>query len=168
MSLENGAVAAFLMTLNHEEREGFLDFAESSPSVVEIWLYANMMGYEGEFIAMVEWVQERYPKNDRRSVLIKEIDHLEHDIAVLRDSVKMDLIKPLEAAQKIAMLSKELRGHIMEVEKLSKAMDRKGLILSGADRVMRCLKDIFSGNEAMTEALNKAHAAVWYSITEER
>jgi len=168
MTTTPDAVAQFLALLGNEDREGFLGFAEATPSVIEIWMYANMLGYDGQFTEMVEWVNLRFRKTDRRKILVQEIEKLEHDIAVLRESVKMDQLKPADAAQKIAMLSKELRGHIIEVDKITKNTDRKGLILSGADRVMRSLKDIFRGNEVMEEALDKAHAAVWHSIAEER
>jgi len=61
-----------------------------------------------------------------------------------------------------------LRGHVVEVEKMSRGTDKRGLILSGADKVMRELRSIFKGNEDMTNALDLAYESVWAALIEEK
>ncbi len=69
--------------------------------------------------------------------MLAEIVKLESDIDFLRQQVHADLVKPDAAATRIAHLSKELRGHVVEVDKITKGTDRRGLILAGADKVMK-------------------------------
>lgn len=161
-------VQDFLAALDHDRRDSFLDFAEHTYSVYEIWLYAGILGYSGGFGALEAWVQQRFRKLDRRELILKEISNLEHDINFLREQVRMSLVEAKEAATRIAQLSKELRGHVVEVDKMTKATDRRGLILAGADRVIRELKTIFRGNDEMTAALGLACESVWAALEEDR
>ena len=50
---------------------------------------------------------------------------------------------------------------------MSKAIDRRGLVLAGADRAIRELKAIFRGNEEIMEALEPAFGSIWAVITDE-
>lgn len=165
---QRDVVQDFLAALDNDRREGFLEFAEHTYSAYEIWVYAGVLGYTGGFTALEKWVQQRFRKLDRRQLIIKEICHLQGDIDFLREQVKMDLIKASDAATRIAQLSKELRGHVVEVDKMTRATDRRGLILAGADRVIRELKTIFRGNDEMTEALGLACESVWAALEEDR
>ena len=88
----------------------------------EIWLYAGVLGYEGSFAALEKWVNQNYPKLNRREIMLAEIVKLEGDIDFLRQQVQADLIKADAAATRVAHLSKELRGHVVEVDKLTKGM----------------------------------------------
>ena len=142
-------------------------YAEHTYSVVEIWLYASVLGYEGTFSALEKWVAATFPKLNRKGILLAETVKLEGDIDVLRQQVQMDLVSPADAASKIAHLSKELRSHLVEIDKMSKAADRKGLIMAGADRVLRELKAIFKGNEDLMNALNLASESVWAMLADE-
>jgi hypothetical protein len=162
------AVQDFLAVLDDDRREGFLEFAEHTYSVYEIWLYAGILGYNGGFTALEKWVQQRFKKLDRKRLILEEICSLQNDINFLREQVKMDLVKASDAAARIAPLSKELRGHIVEAEKMTRATDRRGLILAGADRVIRELKTIFRGNDEMTAALGLACESVWAALEEDR
>lgn len=161
------AVGAFLSALDDEGREAFLSHAENTYSVYEIWLYAGVLGYEGTFVDLESWVQATYPKLNRQKILLGEIVKLEGDIAFLRQQVEMDLIKADVAGSRIAQLSKELRGHIAEIDKMSKALDRRGLILSGADHMIRALKAIFKGNNKVLEALDLACQSAWAELAED-
>ena len=142
-------------------------YAEHTYSVVEIWLYASVLGYEGTFSALEKWVAATFPKLNRKGILLAETVKLEGDIDVLRQQVQMDLVSPADAASKIAHLSKELRSHLVEIDKMSKAADRRGLIMAGADRVLRELKAIFKGNEDLMNALNLASESVWAMLADE-
>lgn len=136
--------------------------------MVEIWLYANVLGYEGSFIDLERWIGRNFKKLNRRELLLSEICKLEADVDFLREQVAMDLVKPDAAASRIAHLSKELRGHIIEIDRMTKSSDRRGLILAGADVVMRSLRQIFKGNDEVIAALDAAFESVWAQLESEK
>ena len=165
---KDDVVQSFLTALDHGYRESFLMYAENTYSVYEIWLYASVLGYEGGFNVLEDWIQTNYPKLNRRQLLLAEIVKLESDIDFLRQQVHADLVKPDAAATRIAHLSKELRGHVVEVDKITKGTDRRGLVLAGADKVMRELRSIFKENEDVTNALELAYESVWAMLIDEK
>jgi len=168
MAIADGPVAIFLAALDSDRRESFLNYVDHTYSVYEIWLYATVIGYEGTFTSLESWVHANYRKLNRRELLLGEICKLEADIDYLRQQVHADLIKPDAAASRIAHLSKELRGHIGEIERMNRATDRRGLILAGADAVMRSLRDTFKGNEEVMSALVPAFESVWAQLENEK
>tara|TARA_B100001996_G_scaffold350937_2_gene310635 strand:+ start:1434 stop:1943 length:510 start_codon:yes stop_codon:yes gene_type:complete len=165
---KDDVIQSFLTALDHGYRESFLMYAENTYSVYEIWLYASVLGYEGGFNVLEDWIQTNYPKLNRRQLLLAEIVKLESDIDFLRQQVHADLVKPDAAATRIAHLSKELRGHVVEVDKITKGTDRRGLVLAGADKVMRELRSIFKENEDVTNALELAYESVWAMLIDEK
>lgn len=167
-AIEEGPVQLFLAALDSDRRENFLNYVEHTYSVYEIWLYAGVLGYSDSFTALEKWVKANYRKLNRRELLLTEISNLEADIAFLREQVHLDLVKPADAATKIAHLSKELRGHLTEVERMTRSTDRRGLVLSGADAVMRQLRSIFRGNDEVTSALEAAFESVWAGMEGEK
>ena len=167
-AIEEGPVQLFLAALDSDQRENFLNYVEHTYSVYEIWLYAGVLGYKDSFTALEKWVRANYRKLNRRELLLTEIDNLKRDIAFLREQIQLDLVKPADAATKIAHLSKELRGHLTEVERMTRSTDRRGLVLSGADAVMRHLRSIFRGNEEVTPALEAAFDSVWAQLEREK
>ena len=158
----------FLAALDNNHREAFLAYAENTYSVYEIWLYAGVLGYEGSFPALDKWIKKTHPKLNRREIMLAEIVKLEGDIDFLRQQVQADLIKADAAATRIAHLSKELRGHVMDVDKLTKTLDRRGLIMSGADKVMRDLRMIFKSSDELLPALELAFESIWSDLSEEK
>lgn len=163
-NLGDGPVAAFLAALDDDRREGFLNYAENTYSIYEIWLYASVLGYDSSFTALEKWVNKHYRKLNKREILLAEACKLEADVDFLRQQVQADLVKPDAAASRIAHLSKELRGHLSEIDKMTRATDRKGLILAGADRALRELKIIFKDNDEIINALDLAGESVWQLI----
>ena len=161
-------IQRFLAALDNGRREGFLAYVESTYSIYEIWLYASVLGYDSSFTALEKWVNSCYPKLNRREIMLAEIIKLEGDIDFLRQQVQADLIKADAAATRIAHLSKELRGHVVEVDKLTKGLDRRGLIMAGADKVMRELRGVFKNSEDVLPALELAFESIWSGITEEK
>ncbi len=161
-------IQSFLTALDNDRREAFLAYVENTYSIYEIWLYARVIGYDLGFNLLEKWVTKNYPKLNRREILLAETVKLEADVDFLRQQVQADLVKPDAAATRIAHLSKELRGHIVETEKMTKSTDRRGLILAGADKVMRELRSIFKGNEDVINALDLAYESVWAALIEER
>lgn len=167
-TIQDDPVQNFLAALDSDRRESFINYVEHTYSVYEIWLYAGVLGYENSFTALEKWVKTHYPKLNRRQLLLNEICKLEEDISFLREQVKLDLVKSDAAATKIAHLSKELRGHLSEVERMTRATDRRGLILAGADSAMRALRGIFRGNDEVVPALEAAFDSVWAQLDNER
>lgn len=136
-------------------------------------MYACAMGYEGDFLELDTWLNARYPRLDRRKMLLAEAIKLESDIAALRDPIGSPEdgtvpIKATDASRNIASLSKELRGHLVEVDRMSRGIDRRGLLLTGADRLLRILQDMFSDNDEMTAALEQAYEGFWSQVSDER
>lgn len=160
-------IQSFLASLDEAHLECFMAYAENTFSVVEIWLYAGVLGYEGTFAALEKWLAATFPKLNRKAILLAETVKLEGDIDQLRQQVQMDVVSAADAASKIAHLSKELRSHLVELDKMTKAADRKGLVMAGADRVLRELKAIFKGNEDLMSALNLASESVWAMLADE-
>ena len=136
-------VDEWLDTLPASESEQFKEFAEYTPSVIEIWVYAGIMNYPGSFNDLVRWVKMKFKKLNRREILNSEIAALHSDIQDLRMAVTSGEIKGDNGAARLAALEKELRSHIEVSERLNKTTDKRGLILAGADRVMRELTNIF-------------------------
>ena len=160
-------IQRFLTALDEPHRELFMNYVENTYSPTEIWLYARVLGYEGAFAALEQWIAQRFPKLNRVQVLVGETNLLEKDIAYLRQMVKMDVVSAHDAANKIGTLSKEIRGHVSEIDKMTKSSDRRGLLMAGADRALREIKGIFKGNDEMTNALALAEVAVWDSLKDE-
>lgn len=166
--IQEDSIQTFLAALDSDRRESFLNYVEHTYSAYEIWLYAGVLGYDGSFTTLEKWVKAHYPKLNRRQLLLTEVSKLEGDIAFLREQVQLDLIKSDAAATKIAHLSKELRGHLSEIERMTRATDRRGLVLAGADAVMRSLRGIFRGNDEVIPVLEAAFESVWAQLENEK
>ena len=66
-------VDQWLDTLPAAESEEFREFAEVTPSVIEIWVYAGILKYPGTFNDLARWVKMKYKKLNRREILNSEI-----------------------------------------------------------------------------------------------
>jgi hypothetical protein len=55
-------VDQWLDTLPAAESEDFREFAEVTPSIIEIWVYAGILQYPGTFNDMSRWVKMKYKK----------------------------------------------------------------------------------------------------------
>jgi len=160
-------VDQWLDTLPAAESEEFTEFAEITPSVIEIWVYAGVIGYPGTFNDLVRWVKMKYKKLNRREILNSETAALHSDIQELRMAITTGEIKGSDGAARLASLEKELRSHIETSERLNRTADKRGLILAGADRVMRELTAIFKDDPQFSEAIDNAMNAVWAKIYSE-
>ena len=161
-------VSGFLSALDHGQRERFLLACEARESPLQVWLYACAMGYESDFTELESWLQKRYPQLNRRRMLEAEAVRLEADIAALRADAGTEAARPSDTARNVATLTKELRGHLAEIERMSKGLDRRGLILSGAYKMLRVLQDMFSEDEDMQVALGQGFEVLWTQLNEER
>ena len=145
----------------------FKEFADYTPSVIEIWVYAGIMNYPGTFNDLARWVKMKYKKLDSRGILNSEIAALHSDVQELRMAITSGEIKGSDGAARLASLEKELRSHIETSERLNKTVDKRGLTLAGADRVMRELTAIFKDDPQFAEPIENAMNAVWAKIYSE-
>ena len=160
-------VDQWLDTLPAAESEDFREFADMTPSIIEIWVYAGIVGYEGSFNDLSRWVKMKFKKLNRREILSSEIAALHSDIQELRMAITSGEIKGDNGAARLAALEKELRSHIEVSERMNRSTDKKGLILAGADRVMREMTAIFKDDPQFAEPIDNAINAVWAKIYSE-
>ena len=160
-------VDKWLDTLPAAESENFQEFAEVTPSIIEIWVYAGVLNYPGKFNDMARWVKMKYKKLNRREILNSEIAALHSDIQELRMAVTSGEIKGSDGAARLAALEKELRAHIETSERMNRSTDKRGLILAGADRVMREVLNIFKDDPQFAEPIENAMNAVWAKVYSE-
>ena len=160
-------VDQWLDTLPAAESEDFKEFAEVTPSVIEIWVYAGIVGYEGTFTDLSRWIKMKYKKLNRREILNSEIAALHSDIQELRMAITSGEIKGDNGCARLAALEKELRSHIETSDRMNKTTDKRGLILAGADRVMRELTAIFKDDPQFAEPIENAMNAVWAKVYSE-
>ena len=160
-------VDQWLDTLPAADSEDFREFADVTPSIIEIWVYSGILGYPGTFNDLSRWVKMKYKKLNRREILNSEIAALHSDIQELRMAVTSGEIKGDHGAARLAALEKELRSHIEVSERLNRTTDKRGLILAGADRVMRELTNIFKDDPQFSEPIENAMNAVWAKLYSE-
>ena len=94
------------------------------------------------------------------------MDYLQQDIAKLRDGIDMGMVKQDMGAARIAMLQKELRGAIKQLNDEKHLLDKQGLILAGADRALREMLSIFR-DDPIEGPLQEASMGVWTKILQE-
>ena len=157
----------WLDTISAAESEDFREFAEVTPSIIEIWVYAGIVGYPGTFLDLSRWVKMKYKKLNRREILNSEIAALHSDIQELRMAITSGEIKGDNGCARLAALEKELRSHIETSDKMNKTTDKRGLVLAGADRVMREISAIFKDDPQFAEPIENAINAVWAKIYSE-
>ena len=160
-------VEQWLDTLPAAETEEFREFCDVTPSIIEIWVYAGIFGYPGTFTDLSRWVKMKYKKLDRRGILNSEISALHSDIQELRMAITSGEVKGDNGAARLAGLEKELRSHIETSERINKSTDKRGLVLAGADRVMRELTAIFKDDPQFAEPMENAINAVWAKLYSE-
>ena len=162
-------VADWLQSLDKTQKDLFLHYAKNATSDIESYLYARFMrpSYEGSIADITAWIQEKYPKQDLRKVLLIEIDSLKTDINNVRQMTLTGMLDHATAATKISVLQKELRSHIQAVRQLTDGLDRRGLLLAGADRCLRELLNSFEDAPTMASLLEDASLVVWSTIERE-
>ncbi len=162
-------VADWLQSLDKTQKDSFLHYAKNATSDIESYLYARFMrpSYEGSIADITAWIQEKYPKQDLRKVLLIEIDSLKTDIDNVRQMTLKGMLDHATAATKISVLQKELRSHIQAVRQLTDGLDRRGLLLAGADRCLRELLNSFEDAPTVASLLEDASLVVWSTIERE-
>ena len=161
------AVDQWLDSLPASESESFKEFAEVTPSIIEIWVYAGICGYEGTFNDLGRWVKMKFKSLTVVAFSIVRLVLCTSDIQELRMAITSGEIKGSDGAARLAALEKELRSHIETSERFNKTADKRGLILAGADRVMRELTAIFKDDPQFAEPIENAMNAVWAKVYSE-
>ena len=166
---DSTTVASWLISIDASNKDAFLHYAKNATSDIEAYLYARFLrpGYEGSIADLTAWIQEKFPKEDLRKVLLREIDDLQIDIRNVRDMVQNQMLDPASAATKISAVQKELRSHIQAVRAISDGLDRRGLILAGADRTIRELINTLDGQPGLQQLVDEAAVLVWTTIENE-
>lgn len=160
-------VEQWLDTIPAADSEEFREFADITPSIIEIWVYAGIIGYPGTFTDLSRWVKMKYKKLNRREILNSEIAALHSDIQELRMAITAGEIKGDNGCARLAALEKELRSHIETSDRMNKSTDKRGLVLAGADRVMREMTAIFKDDPQFAEPIDNAINAVWAKVYSE-
>ena len=156
----------WIHTLNNKDRESFLEFCKKSVSPVQIYLFSRFLGFQGTVVECNEWSTKEFKKRNFNIVLETEIDNMQIDINKLRDAIDMGIVKQDMGAARIAMLQKELRGAIKQIDDKKVLMDKQGLILAGADRALREMLSIFR-DDPIEGPLQEASMGVWTKILQE-
>jgi hypothetical protein len=131
-----------------------------------MYLYARFLGYAGSIVECDEWSKKEFKKRDFTGLLEMEIDNMSQDISKLRDAIDMGMVKQDMGTSRIAMLQKELRGAIKQLNDEKVLMDKQGLILAGADRALREMLTIFR-DDPIEGPLQEASMGVWTKILQE-
>jgi len=152
--------------LTDKDRESFLAFCKRARTPIQIYLYARFLGFAGTIVECDEWSTENFKKRDFAAVLEMEIDHMTMDISKLRDAIDMGMVKQDMGTSRIAMMQKELRGSIKQLNDEKVLMDKQGLILAGADRALREMLTIFR-DDPIEGPLQEASMGVWTKILQE-
>jgi hypothetical protein len=166
---DSTTVGSWLDSLDKSQKDAFVHYAKNSVSDIEAFLYARFLkpGYMGSISDLTAWVQEKYPKEDLRKILLIEIDSLKIDIDNVRQMTLTGMLDHATAATKISVLQKELRSHIQAVRQLTDGVDRRGLLLAGADRCLRELLNNFEDAPTMFSLLEDASLIIWSVIEKE-
>ena len=166
---DSTTVAGWLDSLDKSQKDSFVFYAKNATSDIEAYLYARFLnpGYAGSISDLTAWIQEKYPKEDLRKILLMEIDSLQTDIQNVRNMTLTGMLDHATAATKVSALQKELRSHIQAVRSISDGLDRRGLLLAGADRCLRELMQTFDGQPGIQSLLEDSSLLVWSTMERE-
>lgn len=156
----------WIETLSPNEKETFFTFCKKHSSPIQMYLYARFMGFTGNIVDCDQWQQATFKKRNLQQILEIEIDNMREDVEKLRQAIDVGLVKQDNGTARIAMLQKELRGAIKQIQDERYLTDKQGLILAGADRALREIVLIFR-DDPIEGPLQDAVMAVWTKILAE-
>jgi len=160
------SVTNWLDKLSEKDKESFFAFCKQVSSPIQMYLYSRFLGFTGTIVECHDWAKENYKKRNFAAIMEEEIDAMQQDIAKLRDAIDMGMVKQDMGTSRIAMLQKELRGTIKQLNDEKHLTDKQGLILAGADRALREMLLIFR-DDPIEGPLQEASMAVWTKILQE-
>tara|TARA_R100001086_G_scaffold227042_1_gene145966 strand:- start:3406 stop:3954 length:549 start_codon:yes stop_codon:yes gene_type:complete len=144
-------------------KESFFSFAADTYSLIQVYLYSRFLGYKGSITSCDAWFNTAYQKPDHLAILLNEIQEMQEDIRKLREDIENYAVKRDSGVARIAAMQKELRSTIAQVESFVSSRDRKGLLMTGADRAMREIISIFR-DDPIEGPLHEASMSVWARI----
>lgn len=156
----------WIETLSDNEKECFYTFCKKHSSPIQMYLYARFLGFTGNIVECDQWQQKEFKKRNLQQILEIEIDNMREDVEKLRQAIDMGMVKQDNGTARIAMLQKELRGAIKQIQDERYLSDKQGLILAGADRALREVVLIFK-DDPIEGPLQDAVMAVWTKILAE-
>lgn len=156
----------WIQSLTDKDRESFLAFCKRTSSPIQMYLYSRFLGFTGSIVECDDWAKKEFKKRNFNAILEDEIDSMQQDIAKLRDAIDMGMVKQDMGTSRIAMLQKELRGAIKQLNDEKVLLDKQGLILAGADRALREMLSIFR-DDPIEGPLQEASMGVWTKILAE-
>jgi len=156
----------WIETLTDNEKECFYTFCKKNSSPIQMYLYARFLGFTGNIVDCDQWQQSEFKKRNLQQILEIEIDNMREDVEKLRQAIDMGMVKQDNGTARIAMLQKELRGAIKQIQDERYLSDKQGLILAGADRALREIVLIFK-DDPIEGPLQDAVMAVWTKILAE-
>ena len=156
----------WIQSLTDKDRESFLAFCKRTTSPIQMYLYSRFLGFTGSIVECDDWAKKEFKKRNFNALLEDEIDSMQQDIAKLRDAIDMGMVKQDMGTSRIAMLQKELRGSIKQLNDEKVLLDKQGLILAGADRALREMLSIFR-DDPIEGPLQEASMGVWTKILAE-
>jgi len=156
----------WIQGLTDKDRESFLTFCKRTSSPIQMYLYSRFLGFTGSIVECDEWSKKEYKKRDFNGLLEMEIGSMQQDIAKLREAIDMGMVKQDMGTSRIAMMQKELRGSIKQLNDEKILLDKQGLILAGADRALREMLSIFR-DDPIEGPLQEASMGVWTKILQE-
>lgn len=159
-------MTSWIQSLTDKDRESFFAFCKRTSSPIQMYLYARFLGFTGSIVECDEWSKKEFKKRNFNALLEDEIDSMQQDIAKLRDAIDMGMVKQDMGTSRIAMLQKELRGSIKQLNDEKVLLDKQGLILAGADRALREMLSIFR-DDPIEGPLQEASMGVWTKILAE-
>lgn len=163
-----GSVERFLGQLDQPDEELLIETATSALSLIEVWTLSCVLGYRGSFGELAAWAQPLSGRADRIKKLTDEVALIEKDLVSVRHSVRTGNIDEEKGLGRVSALSKELRGYLVELERLSDRIDRRALLMTGAECVIKELRTIFTDNPEMQQALATASMAAWLQASEQK
>ena len=122
----------WVKSLTDKDREAFLSFCKRTASPVQMYLYSRFLGFTGSIVECDEWSQKEFKKRNFNTILEAEIDAMQEDIAKLRDAIDLGMVKQDMGTSRIAMLQKELRGSIKQLNDEKVLVDKQGLKIGRA------------------------------------
>lgn len=172
-----GPVQQFVAQLTDSDREMLMAAVQDSVSLLDVWCLATALGYRGGMGAFSDWVRVYRRFEDRFNTLSSEITKLQADLQNLRagltpvDERNADAPPPIiidadKGLGRVAALSKELRGYVVELEKMTRNVDRHDLLLTGANIALSEIRSIFHENQEVLEALSAVELTVWSIVRE--
>jgi hypothetical protein len=156
----------WIQDLTEKDRESFLAFCKRFSSPIQMYLYSRFLGFTGSIVECDDWAKKEFKRKNFNKVLEDEIDFMQEDISKLRDAIDMGMVKQDMGTARIAMLQKELRGSIKQLNDEKVLLDKQGLILAGADRALREMLSIFR-DDPIEGPLQEASMGVWVKILSE-